>query len=273
VIIKVDTSEFEKARALVKQWPKRSKAVRKQFLRRAVQGTFEDLTTLLPLGSIKKSLDVRAIRGLPDGAEGYVIRSVPRGRAIPKQDNEVEVIYVAAKKKLMKAVPEETKLLEEYSPWTTDTLPYAPDNKTADVVSRRVSRREVVRVRKLRKKDKPEWRRRMVAAGIRFDKSAFTPKPRLVQAVADVAFESLRLEFGLGGAPSKPHWRKSILKLAQRGRAGMIARKREFVKAMTDSTYRGWEVWLKPVGRYVTINEARRYVPFQKRLGIRVRKG
>lgn len=273
MIIELDTSEFDKVRALVKQWPKRAKAVRKQFLYRAVYTTFEDLESFLPSGLIRRSMGIRAVRGLPDKADGYIIRSAPRGRTVTKKEGETEVIYVSAKKNLMRKVPKETQLLEEYSPWTTDTLPYSPDTKTAEVMSRRVSRREVVRVRKMRKRDRPEWRRRMTEAGIRFETPVFAPKPREVNAIADVAFESLRLEFGLGGEPSKPHWRKSILKLAQRGRAGMIARKREFVRAMTDKTFRGWEMWPRPPEGYVTVAEARKYVPFQKRLGIRVRKG
>jgi hypothetical protein len=202
--------------------------------------------------------------------DGYIIRSLPRGRSIAKAESENAVIYVSAKNNLMRSVPKETALLEAYSPWTLETLPYPPDPKTADVISRRVSRREVTRVRRMRLRDRPEWRRQMIKEGIRVAQPGLRPRVGDTQAVPDTAFESLRLEFGLGGEPAKPHWRKAILKLALRGGTGMIARKREFTKAMTSLSFKSWERWPKRITGFASVAEAKRYVPFQKRLGLRL---
>jgi len=272
VRIEVNTSEFDRAYALVQQWQKRSRAVQRQFLYRAVDGVYDDILGLLPSDrrELRKSIKMQRIRGLPDSACGYVIRSVPKGAAVSKAEISTTVIYVEAKSNLMRSVPVETALLEEFSPWTVETLPYAPDPKTAKVISRRVSTREVVQVRQMRLRDKPTWRRRMVVAGIKMAGSGLQPRPGGMEAIPDVAFESLRLEFGLGGEPSKPHWRRAVLQLALRGGAGMIARKREFIRAMTDPTFTAWEQWPRRTRGFVTVAEAKRYVPFQKRLGIRV---
>lgn len=267
-----DAGEFNAAYALVKQWQARARAVRKQFLYRVTDRAYHDVLNYLPSDrkELRQSLRMQSIRGLPDSVDAYVIRSTPRGQAVARADEEATVIYVAVKSNLMRAAPEATLILEEYSPWTLETLPYAPDPKTADVMTRRVSKREVNKVRRLRTRDRPKWRRRMIEAGVRGIGRGQEPRPRETSAVPDTAFESLRLEFGLGGAPSKPHWRKAILKLALRGGAGMIARKREFTRAMTDPTYRAWEMWPRRADGYASVAEARQYVPFQKRLGLRV---
>jgi len=268
VKITVDTAQFHQAHLLVQEWQRRARAVRGQFLYRAVNQVHDDILGHLPPDrkELRDSLRVQTIRGLPDSANGYLIRSIPKGRGVAKAEGETTVVYVSARDHLMMAVPEETTILQDYSPWTLDTMPYAPDPKTSEVVSRRVSRREVVRVRRLRRRDRPEWSRRMVRAGIR----TVGPTVGSLAAVPDTAFESLRLEFGLGGSGSHSHWRRAILKLALRGGAGMIARKREFTRAMTDLRFSAWERWPRRTPTFATIAEARKYVPFQKRLGLQV---
>jgi hypothetical protein len=270
--VDVDAFDFKDAAALVAQWQKRAVAVRRQFLFRAVDGVYNDILGILPSSrkTLRSSLKMQRIRGLPESVDGYVIRSTPMGAVVPKAEVESTVIYVAVKNNLMRSPPKETLLLQQYSPWTVETLPYAPDPKTSDVMSRRVSPREVLRVRRMRNRDRTTWRREMIAAGIRLPPVGVRPRMADPEAIPDTAFESLRLEFGLGGEPAKPHWRKAILKLALRGGTGMIARKREFTRAMTDLSYRAWERWPKRVNGFATLAESKRYVPFQKRLGLRV---
>ena len=92
-----------------------------------------------------------------------------------------------------------------------------------------------------------------------------------MKAVPDVAYDSLRLEFGLGGMPSKPHWRPAILKLASGGLTGMIRTNREISQTMTDPTYQGWRNWRpQGVAGTISISQAGRYTPFQNVLGIQL---
>jgi hypothetical protein len=273
VRIEVNTTQFKEAAALVSQWRERAKAVRQQFLYRAVTGVYDDVLGYLPSDrkELRDSLRMQRIRGLPDNVDGYVIRSVAKRRAVAREDVDNTVIYVAVKDNLMRPPPKETLLLQKYSPWTMETLPYAPDPKTADVMSRKVSKREVIKVRRMRTQQRVTWRREMIQAGIRLPPVGVRPIMNDPEPVPDTAFESMRLEFGLGGEPAKPHWRKAILWLAVRGGTGMIARKREFTRAMTDLEYRAWERWPKRGTGFIPVAQAKRYVPFQKRLGLRVR--
>ena len=270
--ITVDPVQFKEAHALVKQWRERATAVRRQFLYRAVTGVYDDLLGYLPSDrkELRDSLQMQRIRGLPDSVDGYIIRSVPKRRAVAREDVDNTVIYVAVKDNLMRPAPKETLLLEKYSPWTMETLPYSPDPKTANVMSRKVSKREVIKVRRMRTQQRATWRREMIQAGVRLPPVGVRPLMTEPEPVPDTAFESMRLEFGLGGEPAKPHWRRAILWLAVRGGTGMIARKREFTRAMTDLEYRAWERWPKRGIGYVPVARAKRYVPFQKRLGLRV---
>jgi hypothetical protein len=272
VIVTFDKREFEAAHALVKEWEERSRAVRGQFLYRATSKVYYDILGILPADrdDLRRSLKLQRIR-LPAVYNGYSIRSDAPGTVLTEDQATSSVIYVAPKPHIMRSVPKETRILADFSPWTLETLPYPPDRKTADTISRRVSRREVDRVRRMRLKDRPAWMRQIKEAGLKPAGAPFQPAPKPVRAMPDVAFESLRLEFGLGGSPSRPHWRKSITKLALRGGAGMIARRSEFVRAMTSLSFRGWESWpRKPADGTIPVSVARGYVPFQKRLGLRV---
>ena len=235
-------------------------------------GVYDDLLGYLPSDrkELRESLRMQRIRGLPDRVDGYVIRAIPKRRAIAREATDNTVVYVAVKDNLMRSPPKETLLLQKYSPWTLETLPYAPDPKTADVVSRKVSRREVIKVRRMRTQQRATWRREMIQAGVRLSPVGVRPIMADPETTPDLAFESMRLEFGLGGEPAKPHWRRAILWLAVRGGTGMIARKREFARAMTDPGYRAWERWPRRGPGFVSVAQAKRYVPFQKRLGLRV---
>lgn len=270
--VEFDAGNFQEALQLVGQWKERARAVRKQFLFRAVGKVYSDVVGFMPADrkELRQSMRMQRIRGLSDNADGYLIRSVPKGAVVTRVEERAVVLYVARRAGLMIAVPEATSILEKYSPWTIDTLPYAPDPKTATVISRKVSPREVVKVRKLRKRDRRQWKKEMDAAGVKTGPLSFQPRPNEVGAIPDTAFESLRLEFGLGGEPSKPHWRRAILGLARRGGTGMIARKREFTRAMTDPSFQAWRMWPRKLSGFATVAEAKKYTPFQKRMGVRV---
>lgn len=269
----IDRVQFDNRRALVREWKARARAVRKQFLYRATMMVFDDLTKSIPSDhrDLKKSLGIARVTGLPDTVSAYLIRSVPRGFIIQEASASTTVLYVTPKTNLMQPIPKIVKILEEYSPWTTETLPVQPDPKIADITSRRVSERVVEKVRRLRERDRPAWRRKLNEAGVRDTrKEQVVRATRRMRATPDMAFESFRLEFGLG-VGARPHWRPAILKLASRGGAGMIARKREFTRAMTDLGYMGWKIWPNPITTQATVPELKKYVPFQKKLGILVR--
>jgi hypothetical protein len=154
---------------LTKEWKLRVRAIEHHFLKQAVSRVYDDLLGYIPSdrGELRDSLRVDRIRGLSDNAVGYAIRSVSSPVRTTRDSKEDVVVYIATKSNLMQKAPKSTTILEEYSPWTLETLPYPPDPKTADVISRRVSRREVTKVTKARKRDLPKVRALLKESGIR----------------------------------------------------------------------------------------------------------
>lgn len=256
---------------LVNEWHARARAVAKQFAYKAASKAYEDLKDNISTSNraLAESLQFARVTGLPDSEAGFVIRAVPEGTSVEKTGVDNTLVYVSAKPK----APRSALILEEHSPWPVDMLPYEPPSGKVDMVSRRVSPRVVARVREVRKRDRPVWRRKMNEAGLReIRKDQRLDMNRRMKAVPDVAFDSIRLEFGLGGTPPRPHWRPAILQLASRGGAGKISRQREFFRAMTDPTYMGWKKWPSRVPAKAGVMELKRYVPFEKKLGLRIRR-
>lgn len=259
---------------LVGELSARMRAVQRMLPYFASAHTLDHVREKVPQGAkdLKKALRISRIKGLPDNQTGYVIHAVPRGKATKRSEEESTVLYVSPKSNLLRPVPKSVRILEEHSPWTVDTLPFQPEVRTSVVVSRSVNPRVVAKVREDRQRDRPIWRRKMVEAGLRETrKDKRIRRNRALKAIPDVAYDSLRLEFGLGGMPSKPHWRPAILKLASGGLAGMIRSNREISRTMTDPNYQTWRSW-KPseLKGTVSILQAMRYVPFQHVLGIRL---
>lgn len=257
---------------LVKEWPARTRAIIRQFPYVAAREVLRELKDRIPRGhaELADSLEIARVRGLPDRSAAFVVRSTAKGRPVAEADAPSTILFVTARSNLMKRVPKSVKILEEHGPWTVDTLPFQPDASTAVVVSRKVGPRACDRVRAQRRRDRPVWRRKLNQEGIRESrKDLRLSRNRAMKTIPDVAFESVRLEFGIGGVAPKPHWRPAILKLASGGLAGMIRRNRQFSKAMTDPGYSGWRSWKPRKARsIITIQDAQSYKPFQQKLGI-----
>jgi hypothetical protein len=261
---------------LALDWPNRSRAIVQQFPSTVARAVLQGLEQSIPseFSELRDSLEIVRIGGLPDSAAGVLVRARMKGQQIQPAEEPSTLIYVTAKSSLMVKVPKEIRLLEEHSPWTVDTLPFQPDKTRADVVFRKVNPRAVVQTRRLRRRDRPIWRRKMNELGMReVRKDLRLTRTRQMKGIPDRAFESIRLEFGLGGTAPTPHWRPTILKLALRGLAGMIRRQRQFSMTMTRPNYQAWKAWhSREVRKRVPIGEARKYTAFQKKLGIRAKR-
>lgn len=260
--------------ALIGELPARAKVLQRMVPYYASQSALHSVRDRVPKGAadLKRSLRISRVAGLPENQHAFVVHAVPRGKTTKKAGEETTVLYVSAKKNLLRPVLRSVRILEEHSPWTVDSLPYQPDVRTSTVISRRANPRVVEKVRESRRRDRAVWRKKMADAGLReVRKDQRLRRNRALKTIPDVAYDSLRLEFGLGGMPSKPHWRPAILKLASGGLAGMIRSNREISRTMTDPTYQAWSGWKPAEARgTVSILRAMQYVPFQNILGIRL---
>lgn len=221
----------------------------------------EEVLARLPPGTYKDSLEVVAV-----GNDAFAVRAIPKARKVAEVDAEATVLYVRPRSRRMLRLHPEIGVLAIHSPWTMDTLPFFPNRRHAKVVSRSVRREEVEAVAEDRKKDQRVWKAELERLGVRPEvKLVVPPKARVLP---DVAFEALRIEFGLGGKKSRAHWRPALRALANQGVPGMLNRRSAAMKPVSSFRY---ATGLLPVDGSITMNEAAGFQQFQKRLKVRIR--
>jgi hypothetical protein len=266
---------LKKLSRLVEEWQARSEALRKQFVYRVAAWAHHSLLDRIPsdYDLLHESLRISRVIGTPRSEPVYAVEAAARSKTLGELDAGNTLLYVQVKPHQMRAVPVEVQVLIEHGPWTASTLPFRPDPKVAVIVSRTSGSRATKRVEAARIRDRRIWKRKLERQGLRVSPPAQQLQlNRQVRALPDVALESMKLEFGLGGVAAKPHWRPTISKLASRRGAGIIARRREFVKAMVSVGFSAWKTWPKRVPRRIRLSEARKFVAFQKKLGVRIPK-
>jgi hypothetical protein len=273
VKVSVQVVGMRKVLKLVKEWPDRALALRKQFLYRATVWAHQSLLDHIPpeYATLRDSLRVSKVLGASGGDVVYAIEAVARNKAVGDLDVGKTVLYVQAKPRQMRALPIEVGVLIDHGPWTAGTLPFSPDPKVAVVVSRVVGERAARKVENARRRDRRIWKRKLERQGVRVRSEAQQLQMnRGVRTLPDVGLESAKLEFGLGGVAARPHWRPTVVKLASRQGAGIITRRPEFKKAMTLGGFGVWRSWPKKSPWKLRLSQARQFVTFQKRLGVRV---
>jgi hypothetical protein len=255
---------------VMNQWPARSAHLQKLLPYLAAEYVLEKINDNLPKGSdydaYRSSLEVVQVVGLPRGMGGYAIRVNKRARKVREVDVPLTIVYVRANRKLRR-IPKAIKILEKYSPWTVQTLPFQPKRSEALVISRRVSRREVEKVGKARLKDRPAWRKALDKTGRReISKDKQLNIPKKVNALPDVAFEAIRLEFGAGGMKAQPHWKPALRELVSTGMKHMLRSDHRIKRSYLSAGYTQWKHW-PPRKHKIRLLELKTFLPFQKKLG------
>lgn len=218
----------------------------------------------------RNSLEIGRVAGTPAGVSAAILRSNVRHRRVRRLDGPKTVLYVQPKRQLRRVRPE-IQILQKYSPWTLQTLPYMPKRSEAVVISRKVSKREVAYVAKARQKDRKLWRRALDKAGKReVQKGRKSLLSKSIKTIPDIAFEALRLEFGWGGVKPTPHWRPAIRRLITIGFKAMLRREPKLKRALTQLRFREWKKWPPKTRHKIRMSEIRNYLPFQRKLGIRI---
>jgi len=256
------------------QWDKRTARFQKLIPYLAAEYVRRDMLERIPktedMAAYRASLGVAQVTGGPKEINAYALRSNMRHRRVRKVDAPKTVLYIRSKRQLRRVKPE-VRVLERFSPWTLQTLPFMPKRNDALVISRRVSKQEADKVAKLRTADRPQWRHELNRLGKREVKKDRRLKvPKKAHIVPDVAFEALRMEFGLGGVKPKPHWRPSIRKLIAIGFKSMLRRDPRLKYTFTRLGFQGWKHWPPKTKTKIRLAEARNYLPFQRKLGIRI---
>lgn len=253
---------------LANQWPKRTRKLIDMFAYLLTADTKKELVGRIPNQDQYKTYKNSVRMASVSGTEGfYVISANPKARRVKAIVTEKVLLYVRPRRRLGRVAPEIT-VLEKYSPWTAETMPFTPKRRDAVVVSRRVSASEVKKIARKRRRERPKWSVELAKVGVReVRKDRQVQIPKGVRAVPDVAFEGLRLEFGIGVKPVA-HWRPAILWAKRNGPTLVIKGNRSLLQALGDPKFQRWKSW-PPRVRAVRGGEMVKFIPFMKRLGIR----
>ena len=231
-------------------------------------GVMERVPTKDDFTVYANSLEVVRVAGTKNGEAAFAVQASPKARSVRKVDAQKVVLYIRPRRKMAR-VPPQIAVLEKYNPWTLDLLPFMPKKHDALVIMRRVNGREVLKIAEQRRRDRPQWRKELARVGAVPSKKSVAPKvPKHAKAIPDVAFEALRLEFGLGVQP-KPHWRPALRQFLPVGFRGMLRRMPGLQSALTKISFKGWRKWPPRVSRTIRVQDAAAFVPFQKKLNVR----
>jgi hypothetical protein len=217
----------------------------------------------------RESLKIAKVKGLnPSQEASYVVRSDIKSRRVGKLEQDKVVLYVRAKTARPARISKDVQLLIDLGPWTLDTIPFWPPSSKAIVVKRKVSKREVMDIRKKQEKQKQKVRSAMMGAGKKIDTKASLSGPRALvgKAVPDVMGQAISLEFGGDGTRAVPAWRQSINEARSIGMKQAPRRYSRLHEMMYSPRSKRWRNWPK-VDDDVTSTEVADYQGFRKKLG------
>jgi len=213
-----------------------------QVTHEAAKGLHSALMTGLPksYSGLRGALRLGRVNA-SKGAVGYGVYADSSGMKKTKArkvDPQTGVFYIRPKKGKLVRVPEKIRILQQFSPWTLDSMPFFPTKREGSVITRKVSEKEVLKVKELRELDRPKWQPLLVKEGIRISKNQTIRLPPRAEVVEDVAFQALRLEFGGGDRAAKPIWRPVIRSLAKNVVRSMLAG--SAARALREPDFRGF---------------------------------
>lgn len=263
--------EMEKYLRSIKQWPKQMKKIETVVVRLATQEVYKTILRLLPPGDAYKLYrrSFRVSRLL--GTDMYGVHCALPPQKAHKLDTTQTILTIHPKhqRAVGPILPSPATVLEKYSPWTLDTLPFSPDRRVATIVSRRVAKGVVATTARKNMKQEALWRRELAEVGIRNIRKKHGPNEKTfsdARVVPDLAFDAFRLEFGLGGVRAKPHWRPAVRKLVQSGIAS-ISKRKEIIDAFVHHRYPALQRMLR-TSFILRASEARNFQTFQEKLGL-----
>lgn len=252
-----------------KSLDRRMKAVQKMYCYIAADLLLKKLLSKIPrVDKWREYRDALELAEVPvSDSSAFVVRAKLRARRVKTIDAGRTVIYVRAKKKLDRP-DDSVKILEDYGPWTPDTIPFWPDRDKALVIQRKVTKREADKISVKQEKKRSEISRKLADAGYRDGgaKDKRARRKRTGKAVPDVTFEAMTLEFGSPEVRAVPAWRTSLSEI----RSIDIPRAHDTYGNLNDTLFdprfNRWDKWPSVKAR-ARKSDLKDYVGFQIRLG------
>lgn len=250
--------EFERFFA---EHPQRVTAIQNYTLRKVAEHVQQDVKSRLP-AQYKELSDALTVEMLPGKNPVYVVRVAAKSRKLKTRESKESILYVRPKKRTLRRVSKAIKVLEEFGPWTSDTLPFMPGPKEAIIVRQDASKKTVKKVRDDLASKESVWRARLTEAGKAVGAKL---KPKEIKVITDVHHQSVSLEFGLG-VRSVPHWRPAVSWVHRSGPSEILSHE-AVSRAMFDPKFTEWKKW-KPASKIASPRAVKNLMAFQKKMGI-----
>lgn len=128
-------------------------------------------------------------------------------------------------------------ILQDYGPWTLDTIPWVPVLRQAAVVAKTVTAKEV---NETYLDNRRNWKE--ISALLENYKIDTMPRQMVLsrlRAVTDLSVQAIRMEYGLEEG-SSPHWRPAI-KWARNEAPKVLKNDEDLFRSMTDPKFQKWK--------------------------------
>lgn len=257
---------------LLRELPKRAEVLPAVLPYLAAKYTYNKIKSQLPQGSQFKAyragLELVRVRG--GSGFSYSIRIDPKNRFVKTVKPHQVLVNVRIKESRTMVVSEEIRILTKYNPWTLDSLPFMPDRRQAQLVTQKARPSEVAKVTQERNSQKGQWQVELARFGIK-------PTPRAkkivyskrMETMPDIVIRALQMEFGLGREQKTAIWRTAISTLKSGGLRAIVKQKKYWVFPLTGLSNTLWKKWPPKTRRTISTAEAKKYVAFERKLGIK----
>lgn len=209
-------SKNKKVERLHREWPERIKAIVKEMAFESSEDMLGNIRALAPK-DIPMYPDILDIVDYGEVDEFSVFGIIPPNftftQLVVSMDVQRTALYIIPKVSRGVPVSDAAAFLAEYNPWTMMSLPWEPKSKEADIVSRKVSLKEIKYVEYERNKYINEIKSELKSLGVNKFRENTTSLKR-EKLIKDLAFEILRREFGVEGEIGIAHWRPAARKAA-----------------------------------------------------------
>lgn len=215
----------------------------------------------------RKAIQVVSIHGLGNTEAAFAVRVNPRGKKVRTVDTKLAILYIEPRRKLARAKPE-ILVLQQFGPWTADTLPFMPSLRDAKIVTRTVIERKVKAIEATNRKQRPQWRLALAKCGFRKIRvTRQLKKTSQTRKMPDVVLDGLQLEFGGGKGKVKPHWRPGIRAVVHQHLPFLLKNKRTLRRFFEDVRSTFWRQWSVQSAPGISVATAKNFLGFQAKVG------
>lgn len=231
---------------MLRQWPTRWKNFRAQMMYDVATFTMKSVQQKIPNGlefqDYKKSIRVAEVVGMPMGMQGFAVESAAKSSQL--MDASGTLLYVKARR--AKAGPSRALVLEQFGPWTVDTIPFIPTKDEAVVLRRKVRRKEVARVSTERRQSKSRWSAALSKLGVQIPEAQRQTVakgkqiPEFMQKALGLEFPDIIYRGAKRSGGSSAPWRRTLIELVRREMPRFLERRPRLERWVTDPSSKDW---------------------------------